>query len=71
MDRPRSVRTSPPHDLEGGFRHIVGEWLTKTKAFVASGGDIKARLHGLIGCLDRLRRAVLRKTGVLSLPVML
>src|ERR1700716_942776 len=25
LDRPKSARTSPPDDQEGGFRHIVGE----------------------------------------------
>jgi hypothetical protein len=29
-DRNRPGR-QPPNDQEGGFRHIVGEWLTKTK----------------------------------------
>ena len=43
----------PPNDQEGGFRHIVGEWLTKTKGLWRCGAGAGCRPVFPHRCLTR------------------
>jgi hypothetical protein len=51
LDRPKSARTSAfPKDQEGEFRHIVDEYLTKTKGLWTLAPLPVAGTHRLAAC---------------------